>query len=192
MPEIVNIEETPGTDNQSKKKLSINGAVALLVSFTATFMAICNIKDGNIVQAMQQAQARTIDAWSYFQAKSTKEVIAAGTLDLLKQQDSVARSAIIGEYKEKIGKYEKEKGDIQKEAEGNQKTYDDLNIFDDQFDLTEAFLSISLSLLGITALTQKRWLLYFASVINVIGFVLGLVSFLKIDLHFKFISGILG
>jgi hypothetical protein len=191
MLEINTKEEALETNNRDKKKLSINGIVALLVSFTATFMAICNIKDGNIVQAMQQAQAETIDAWSYFQAKSTKEVIVSGTLDLLKQQGLSAQPAV-AEYEQKIEKYEKEKSDIKKEAEKNQKKYDDLNIFDDQFDMTEAFLSISLSLLGVTALTQKRWLLYFASGMNLIGFILGLASFFKLNLHFSFISNILG
>ena len=34
----------------------INSRVALLVAITATFMALCNVKDSNIVQAMSQAQ----------------------------------------------------------------------------------------------------------------------------------------
>ena len=34
-----------------------NGIVATLVAVTATCMALGNVKDGNVVQAMQQAQA---------------------------------------------------------------------------------------------------------------------------------------
>ena len=33
-------------------KSKINSMVALFVAITATFMALCNVKDGNIVQAM--------------------------------------------------------------------------------------------------------------------------------------------
>jgi hypothetical protein len=61
---------------ESANKNYINARVALFVAITATFMALCNVKDGNIVQAMSQAQAHSIDAWSYFQAKSTKQAIA--------------------------------------------------------------------------------------------------------------------
>ena len=69
-------------------KSKINSRVAIFVAITATFMALCNVKDGNIVQAMSQAQARAIDAWSYFQAKSTKQSIAENSLELFKLQNS--------------------------------------------------------------------------------------------------------
>ena len=42
-------------------------------------MALCNVKDGNIVQAMAEAQASSVDAWSYYQAKGTKENLATAT-----------------------------------------------------------------------------------------------------------------
>jgi hypothetical protein len=58
--------------------------------------------------------------------------------------------------------------------------------------MTEALLSISIAMFGITALTQKKWLLYFAGSISLIGFILGLTAFLKISLHSDFISKILG
>ena len=67
-----------------------------------------------------------------------------------------------------------------------------VNVFDDQFDMTEAFLSISIAMFGITALTQKKWLLYFAGFVSLAGFILGLTAFLKISLHSDFISKILG
>ena len=83
-------------------KNKINSRVALLVAITATFMALCNIKDGNIVQAMSQAQANSIDAWSYYQAKSTKQAIAQNTLDLLKHENNSINKTLIEKY-EKIG-----------------------------------------------------------------------------------------
>ena len=54
-------------------KSNINSKVAIFVAVTATFMALCNVKDGNIVQAMSQAQAHAIDAWSFFQAKAQRK-----------------------------------------------------------------------------------------------------------------------
>src|SRR5260221_8753845 len=101
-------------------KSSINSLVALFVAITATFMAICNVKDGNIVQAMSQAQAHSIDAWSYFQAKSTKQAQAENTLEILKLQKTAGSDGLIKKYEWNIARYEKEKNEIKKQAEGFQ------------------------------------------------------------------------
>ena len=189
---MTDITETIQQPIEDAGKSRINSRVALFVAITATFMALCNVKDGNIVQAMSQAQAHAIDAWSYFQAKSTKEAIAENTLELLKLQKEPNSEQLFKKYADKIATYEKEKVEIKKQAEGFQKEYDDINLFDDQFDMTEAFLTIAIAMFGITALTQKKWLLYFAGTIGLIGILLGLAAFMKISLHSDLISRILG
>ena len=68
----------------------INTIVAISVAITATFTALCNVKDGNIVQAMAQEQASAVDAWAYYQSKSTKENIAQSALDQLELQRDLA------------------------------------------------------------------------------------------------------
>src|SRR3979409_825006 len=108
-------------------KSKINSRVALFVAITATFMALCNVKDGNIVQAMSQAQAHSIDAWSYFQAKSTKQSIAENSLEILNMQNAAGSADVIKKYEEQISRYEKEKTTIKAQAEGYQKEYDDIN-----------------------------------------------------------------
>ncbi len=183
-----NVQESIEQTGHSK----INSRVALFVAITATFMALCNVKDGNIVQAMSQAQAHSIDSWSYFQAKSTKQSIAENTLELLKVQDSTTNAATIKKYEEQVARYEKEKTAIKAQAEGFQKEYDDINLFDDQFDMTEALLTIAIAMFGVTALTQKKWLLYFSTTVALIGIILGLTAFMKISLHSDLISKILG
>src|SRR5258706_9142628 len=110
-------------------KSKINSRVALFVAVTATFMAICNVKDGNIVQAMELAQANGIDAWSYFQAKSTKESIAENTVELLKLQNLSSNAEVLKKYEEQISRYEKEKQEIKMQAEGFKKEYDAINLF---------------------------------------------------------------
>jgi hypothetical protein len=45
---------------------------------------------------------------------------------------------------------------------------------------------------GVTALTQKKWLLYFVGTISIIGIILGLTAFMKIPVHSDFISKLLG
>lgn len=186
------IAETIQEPLEQASKSNINSRVALLVALTATFMALCNVKDGNIVQAMSQAQAHSIDAWSYYQAKSTKQAIAENTVGLLKEQHIAGNDSIIKKYEAEIVRYEKEKAAIKAEAEGFQKEYDDINLFDDQFDMTDALLTIAIAMFGITSLTQKRWLLYFSCVVSAIGFILGLAAFMKISLHSDLVSKILG
>ncbi len=186
------ITETIQEPIEQATKSKINSRVALFVAITATFMALCNVKDGNIVQAMSQAQAHSIDAWSYFQAKSTKESIAENTLETIKLQNLPGSADAIKKYEEQINRYEKEKAAIKTEAEGFVKEYDDINLFDDQFDMTEALLTISIAMFGITSLTQKKWLLYFSGVVSLIGIILGLTAFMGISLHSDLVSKILG
>ena len=186
------IAETIQETVEESAKSKINSKVALFVAITATFMALCNVKDGNIVQAMSQAQAHAIDAWSYFQAKSTKESIAENTLEILRLQNTAANNDVIKKYEDKIAKYEKEKAEIKTQAENFSKEYDDINLFDDQFDMTDALLTISIAMFGITSLTQKKWLLWFAGAVSITGIVLGLTAFMKISLHSDLVSKILG
>jgi hypothetical protein len=186
------ISETIEQPLEDAGKSKLNAKVALFVAITATFMALCNVKDGNIVQAMEQAQAHGLDAWSYFQAKSTKQSIAENSLEQIKLLDNKVSDTVIVHYQSQIARYEKEKADIKKEAEGFQQQYDDLNLFDDQFDMTEALLTISIAMFGITALTQKKWLFYFASAVSLTGIILGLTAFMNISLHSDLISRILG
>src|SRR5438477_11273819 len=102
-------------------KTKINSKVALFVAITATFMALCNVKDGNIVQAMSQAQAHAIDAWPYFQAKSTKESIAENSIELIRLKNSKINDSVIEKYEEQIARYEKEKTEIKTQAQNFQK-----------------------------------------------------------------------
>ena len=188
----MDISETIQGSVETSDNTKINSLVALFVAITATFMAICNVKDGNIVQAMSQAQAHSIDAWSYFQAKSTKQAIAENTLDLLQAGDTVKNAAMIVQFRNQVSRYETEKATIKAQAEGYQKEYDDTNLFDDQFDMTEALLTIAIAMLGITSLTQKKWLLYFSSAVGLLGIILGLTAFFGISLHSDFVAKILG
>ena len=179
----------------------LNTTVAILVAVAASFVALCNVKDGNIVQAMQQAQANSVDAWSYYQAKSTKQNIAEGFIDQLSvQRDSQAnlsneaRAVLerkIAEYTAKAKQYEAEKQKIKQSAEDFQKDYDRLNFRDDQFDMAEASLSLSIALLGITALTQRRWLLLVAVIFAAFGLALGVSGFMGYNIHPGFIAKLL-
>ena len=180
----------------------LNGFIALFVAVVATFMALCNVKDGNVVQAMQQSQAKTVDQWAYYQAKGTKGLIAENSAEILRAQlelnpdlkpDSRAKlEARIAALDEAVKKYTKEKDAIRAEAEGAQNDYDRMNIHDDQFDLAEACLSVGIALAGVTALTQKRWLFGVALFFAGTGFFFGLAGFLRWQVHSDTLAKFLG
>lgn len=171
----------------------LNAAIAVLVSITASFIAVCNIKDGNIGQAMAQAQANAVDAWAYYQAKGTKQNLAESVVDELTVQrdllpvESLESRALldrkIAEYSARAKLYESEKATIKQNAEGFQKEYDRLNFNDDQFDMADATLSLGIALLGVTALTRKRWLFAVGAAFALLGMALGVSGFLGYGLH---------
>ena len=57
--------------------------------------------------------------------------------------------------------------------------------------MAEATLSLSIALLGITALTQKRWLLAVAVVFAAFGVALGVSGFMGYNIHPSFIAKLL-
>src|SRR5437773_9268457 len=63
-----------------------------LVALTATFMAVASVKDRNITLRMNQAQAKAIDTWNYYQAKSMKQNLAEATLDRSEEHTSELQS----------------------------------------------------------------------------------------------------
>ena len=207
MPEIADVisesienardEETGGPKEEGR----LNSIIALLVAITATFTALCNVKDGNICQAMAQAQANAVDAWSYYQAKGTKLNLAEATLDQLTLERDLhpelgaeGRAHLdrkIAEYGGHLKTFEGEKVEIKAKAEEYQREYDRLNMRDDQFDLAEALLSVAIALFGITALTRKRFLLVFAIVLGGLGIVFGMAGFAGWKLHPDFLTSLL-
>lgn len=167
----------------------LNTLVAITVALLATFMGVCKVKDDNIVQAMQQAQADRIDHWSFYQARNLREEVARATADQLRAQSIVLPTgtkvflASATRYDSIAANESKKKAEVRVQAEGDQKTYDLLNYRDDQFDLSDAMAAIAISLLAVTALTHKRWLFGVACVPTFIAILMGLAGLLQWQLH---------
>ncbi|MDS4015201.1 MAG: DUF4337 domain-containing protein [Candidatus Accumulibacter sp.] len=192
--DAVNRAEQPGSDR-------LMNVIAALVAVLATVMAVFNIKDGNIVQAMAQAQARSVSAWTYFQAKSTKQNLAESMLDQLSFEREHAgltpeAAALLDKkiesYRDRVARYESEKQEIRQQAEAFEREYDRLNFHDDQFDIAEAGITVGMAMLGIAALTRRRWLVGFALVFAVVGVASGVSGFLGTDFHLDAIARLLG
>ena len=189
------VAEPSGLDDhqpspKQKAHARLNAAVAITVALLATFMGICKVKDDNICQAMQQAQADKIDHWSYYQARNVRQEIAEATLVQLKLQQAVQPAAAQAAYGEAIAKFEtlareqaKKKDEVRKQAEADQASYDALNYRDDQFDLSDALLAIAVALMAITALTELWWLFFLALLPTFFGVLMGLSGLLGWSIH---------
>jgi len=195
------IDEEISEAVEKARESRLNTAVAVFVALSATFMALNNVKDGNIVQAMQQAQANGVDEWAYYQAKGTKQNLAIAAREQIELMRDTTQNPTpevqavfakrIKEYADLEKKYETEKEDIKRKAEGFQKQYDDLNVHDDQFDMAEAILSVAIALFGVTALTQKKWLLGIGIAFAATGTILGLAGFAGWNLHPDWLASLL-
>lgn len=189
------IDETISEAVDQAGESNLNNVIALVVAIAATFMALADVKAGNNNQLMDRAQARMVNSWGYFQAKSTKQNIAEASIESLKSTLAVAstdeqRTKIqshISRLESEVARYKTEKDGIKAEAEGYDKQYDLLNNRDDQFDLSEATLSVSIALCGIAALTQKWPLFWVAVCLQVFGVFFGMAGFFNWDIHPDFL-----
>ena len=196
METVENASEGGGEKGRAIARL--NTWVALTVAILATFMAVCKIKDDNICQAMQQAQADRIDHWSFYQARNMREEVAKATLAQLTLQEASVPASQQPAYAAEIAKYaalvkdeDAKKKEVMAQAQDDEKNYNALNFHDDQFDLSDALLAIAISLLALTALTHKRWLYFVALVPTVFGTLMGLAGLLGWQIHPDMLTNLL-
>src|SRR5438093_4922284 len=100
-------KETQAVARAKKSRAHLNTLVAISVALLATFMGICKIKDDNIVQAMQQAQADKLDHWNFYQARNIRQEVAQATVVQLKLARLGRAGAEAAAYDEAIARYEK-------------------------------------------------------------------------------------
>jgi hypothetical protein len=182
-----NVETSDNASTPSESRL--NTWVAITVALLATFTGICQIKDNNIGQGMQQAQADKIDHWAYYQARNLREEVAKATATDLRFANAAAVAAnpalaeAIKNYDALADEQATKKAALMQQAQQDQSTYDALNYRDDQFDLADALVALAISLLALTALTQKKWLYFLALVPTGLGVLMGLAGLLGWQIH---------
>lgn len=172
------------------KDRRLNAAVAVTIAILATFMGVCKVKDDNIVQGMQQAQADKLDHWAYYQARTIRHDVAESTVVQLRLAKLGRTGSEQAAYDQAISQYEKisaeqitKRDALKQSAEQDQKNYDALNYRDDQFDLSDALLAIAIALLAVTALTRLWWLYWLSLVPTGFGVLMGLAGLTGWALH---------
>jgi hypothetical protein len=186
----------PATVETSSSRL--NAAVAISVALLSTVMGICKIKDDNIVQAMQQAQADKLDHWSFYQARNLREEVAKAALVQLRLQAGGGTGDTRRNWDAAIAQYEKlaadqaqKKEELRQSALADQRTYDALNYRDDQFDLSDAAIAIAISLLAVASLTQMWWLYAAAMLPAAFGTLMGLAGLAGWKFHPELLAQLL-
>jgi hypothetical protein len=177
------IEELQEDAAEHRENAKLNAMVAIAVAVLATFMGICDVKDDNIVQGMQAAQADKIDLWNFYQARNIREEVALATIEQLTlaragrpETERAAYDASIAKYQEIAKSQNSKKESLKTQAEDAQKNYDRLNFRDDQFDLSKAAIAIAIALLAVTALTHLWWLFFLAMIPSVFGIIMGVAG----------------
>ena len=176
--------------SRDRERVRLNTRVAVTVALLATFLGVCKVKDDNIVQAMQQAQADKLDHWNFYQARNIRQEVAAAAVVQLRLAAAGAAPSQQESYRLAIASYEalvadqvQKKEELRKQAEEDGKNYEALNYRDDQFDVSDALIALAISLLALTALTHKPWLYWLALVATAGGVVMGLAGLLGWHLH---------
>ena len=175
---------------ESTSRDRLNTWVAICVALLASFMAVTKVKDDNIVQAMLQAKSDAVDTWSEYQSKSIKHhLVELGRSQAIVLSSTVAQDARpkwdeqVKYYESEMSRYKNEEEELKSKAREFESQYDALNFRDDQFDLSDAVLSVSIATLAMTALTRKKWLLWISLVFGAFGVVMGMAGLLGLSIH---------
>jgi hypothetical protein len=191
--------EIPESGSSLDSGSGLNTLIAISVALLATFMAICEVKGGNIAQAMQRLQIDKNDTWAWYQARNIRQEVLGTAANELRAlavgQSPENRAAMMAEAdrQEKAAADQRKKMDeLQATAKNIEAEYEALNVHDDQLDLEAAALSIAISLLAMTALTKKKWLFGVALMPIALGVSMGVAGLmgwgLKIDALSRWLS----
>jgi hypothetical protein len=182
--------ETSVLDPAQARASRLNATVAVTVALLSTVMGVSKVKDDNIVQAMQQAQADKLDHWAFYQARNLRQELAQATLVQLRLQARGQPPTERTGWDEAITRYEKlaadqaqRKEELRQQAEQDQKNYDALNFRDDQFDLADAAISVAIAALAVTSLTQRWWLYALAMIPGAFGCLMAVAGLSGWHLH---------
>lgn len=181
------------------KDKKLNRLVAITVVVLSVFTGLCNIKDGNIVQAMQQAKADAVDRWAEYQATKTKLHISQAARDEIQLLGTVGSptahmlaSNHLSELDQSLAHYNQSAPALSQRAQALEAKYDALNVHDDQFDASEALISTAISMAAVAALAESFGLLAAAWAFGAFGIFMGICGFAGWGFHPDILSNFLG
>jgi hypothetical protein len=191
-PDIAAMEIEVSAEAKDKR---LNRRVAMTVVVLSVFTGVANIKDGNIVQAMAQAQSASVDRWNEYQAAKLKEKLAEATRLELRAGPGAATpevAAAVRALDAEVAHHAADEPRLAAEAKGFSARYDALNVHDDQFDASEAAIATAISMAAVAALAESGWLLAAAWILGAFGLFMGVCGFAGWGFHPDILSTWLG
>jgi len=170
------------------KDKRLNRRVAVTVVVLSVAMGLGNIKDGNIVQAMDRAEAQSVDLWNEYQATRTKLRVT----EIAQVQLAASHVAPSAPLAADAARYRSEAPRLAIQAQAAAARYDALNVHDDQFDASEALLATAISICAVAALVESGWLLAVAWGFAAFGLFLSACGFAGWPFHPDVLSTLLG
>ena len=194
----VDTGESASAKDGKRESKTLSDLVAVTVVILSVFMAISKTKDDNINQAMQKAKADSVDAWAEYQFARVKLHVDENGLNQLRLLetagtfDKALAAKQAAEYEADIKKYEGRSTETRAKAEKWEAEYDRLNFRDDQFDMSDVFLSIAIALAAVASLVDLFWLLYVAWGSGAIGLSFGIAGFAGWNFRPEWLASLLG
>jgi hypothetical protein len=180
-----------GSEDAKRGNERFNNIVALTIAVLATFMAIGAIKSSNVAQGIQQAQVERNDNWAWYQAVRVREDMA--TYEMAHLQRLTRTNASPAEARRladeiraqdgEIAHVRERKSEVQALARAAEARTASLNVFDDQYDISSALISIAMSLLALCVLAQARWLFWFSLAPALVGLGFGGAAMAGVPIH---------
>lgn len=168
--------EIPETKDPFDKRVALTIAIlAICLSFVA------NLGDNAKTSAILKTSEAS-DQWNYFQAKSTKALLAAMHGDLLMRLSSAERSEDARNRAIQLGKdaqrYDIEKGEVKKEAESLVAQAKHFSAINDRCDQAGLLLQISVIVCSVAILGQSPKFWWLGMLLGVAGIVVGATAYL--------------
>jgi hypothetical protein len=173
-------------EHQAQHGVGLAQQIAIFTAILATLGAIVSFLGGHTQNealyykndaVLKKAEAS--DQWNYYQAKGQKESLSKFAAAI------VTDPAKAEFYNNEAKRYALEKNDIKAKAEALEKLSEADNLRSEEalrphekLAVSMTFLQIAIALASITALTNKRWLLYGAGISALGGCSLGLLAWL--------------
>jgi hypothetical protein len=194
----IDVGANDSAKSKKRENKTLSDLVAVTVVVLSVFMAISKTKDDNINQAMQKAKADSVDAWAEYQFARVKLHVDENGLHQLQllettglvNKDLAAKQT--AEYEADIKKYEGRSKETRAKAERLEAEYERLNFRDDQFDMSDVFLSIAIAVSAVAALVDNFALLYFGWASGMMGLIFGTAGFAGWNFRPEWLASLLG
>lgn len=155
------------------------------VALTIAILAIClsfiaNLGDNAKTSAILKT-SQASDQWNYFQAKSTKALLAAMHGDLIMRLSSEERSGDATTRATQLGKdaqrYDVEKGEIKKEADSLVAQATHFSAINDRCDQSALLLQIAVVVCSVAILGQSHKFWWLGMLMGAAGVVVGATAY---------------